>query len=365
MRVAPKIVRNLKNAGWIIVGFMTAIYIYQLFFSLLGSASHEVYYSHYVLHFFRLTLIALVLGIVVAIADILFLSKVTLDFNFPIRLIAGTISYVVISLLVLLFFVICEEYLLLNHTGGFSLESRLERFFFGEFPVLVLYLTVVSFVINVFRLIIQRIGEKNFWNAVSGRYHIPHEEERVIMFLDLRASVYLAQKLGDRLYHELLHDIFNDITEPISIYGGEVYQYLGDGVVITWDMQSGTRQLNCIRCFYDILKCIDEHAGRYTERYQHIPKLKAGLHAGSLIAGEVGEEKREIVFHGDTVNTASRIQDQCVWLNEQILLSEELLFRFPVRQLKSFYTRFKGDISLKGKKNKISVYTIREADQEK
>ena len=182
------------------------------------------------------------------------------------------------------------------------------------------------------------------------------------MFLDLYSSTALAESMGHERYHNLLHDVFNDMVDPITIYGGEVYQYLGDGVVVTWSIQDGTRQMNCIRCFFDILRRIERRAGEYEKRHQYVPQLKAGLHAGKVIAGEVGQEKLEIVFHGDTVNTAARIQEECVKMGEQILLSEELLFLFPVRQLKAFLTRFKGIISLKGRMSQIALYTISEKE---
>ncbi len=355
----PNIVRDLKNSGLIIFGFILVFNIYLVFFYALGLGYEVFYFPHTLENALRMTAIGFAVGTAVAVADIFFFSKTALNLPFLLRLFSGTLLYVAVSLLVILLFVIGEEYFLRRSFGVFSLESRLKRFFSGEFPVLLGYLIIVSLIFNSFRLIVERIGEKNFWNVISGRYHTSHEEERVIMFLDLHASVYLAQKMGDKLYHELLHDIFNDIADPVNLYGGEIYQYLGDGAVVTWDIQAGTRQCNCIRCFFEIVRRIEMRADEYEKRYQHVPLLKAGFHAGKVIAGEVGEEKREIVFHGDTVNTASRIQDQCVWLNEQILLSETLLSSFSLRQCKGLESCYKGDILLKGKEEKIPLYTIR------
>lgn len=362
MRIRPKILRNLKSTGRIIFGFMLSFYLYLAFFTAFGHAYEKFYYPVDVFVFLRFTIIGFVVGVVVAVADVFFLSRIIRNLNFLLTLFAGTVFYVILSLMVLLFYVICEEYVLLGNSGVFLFESRLKTFFFGEFFVLILYLTVVGIVINSFRLVIQRVGEKNFWNAISGRYHFPHEEERVFMFLDLYSSTAIAERMGHERYHNLLYDVFNDIADPIIIYGGEVYQYVGDSVVVTWSIQKGTKQMNCIRCFFDILNRIENRAGEYEKRYQFVPHLKAGLHAGKVIAGEVGQEKIEIVFHGDTVNTAARIQDACVEMREQILLSEELLFLFPVRSLKRFSTRFKGIISLKGRMSKISLYTISEAE---
>lgn len=362
MRTPLKISRNLKSIGRIIFGFMMALYIYLAFFKALSCTYEEFVYPNYSFVFVFFTTVGFVIGAAVAVSDVFFLSRITSNLNFLLTLFVRTVFYVIIALMVLLFFVVWDEYRLPGNAGVFSSERYLRTFFFGEFFVLVLFLTIVGIVINSFRLVVQRVGEKNFWNVVVGRYHTPHEEERVFMFLDLYSSTALAESMGHERYHNLLYDVFNDIAEPITTYGGEVYQYVGDSVVITWNIQDGTKRLNCIRCFFDILKRIEKRAGEYEMRYQHVPHMKAGLHAGKVMAGEVGVEKREIVFHGDTVNTAARIQEECVEMGEQILLSEELLFLFPAKLLKKFATRFKGIISLKGRMSQVALYTISEME---
>lgn len=358
MRISSKESRNLKSIARIIFGFVMAFYIYLAFFTVFSHAYKEFYYQNDAFLFLRITIIGFVVGAVVAVSDVFFLSRATRSLYFILTLFVRTAFYVVLSLGVLLLFVILEEYVILNGSGSFSLENRVRTFFSGEFPVLTLYLTVVGIVINSFRLIIPRVGEKNFWNAVTGRYHIPHEEERVFMFIDLYSSTMLAERMGHERYHNFLDDVFNDMADPIASYRGEVYQHVGDGVVVTWKIQEGTRQLNCIRCFFAIQDRIKGFAEKYEERYQHVPHLKAGLHAGKVIAGEVGEEKLEIVFHGDTVNTASRIQGECKKMGEQILLSKELLDLFPEEELEKYSPQEKGSIPLEGRIARISVYTV-------
>ena len=353
-----KLSRNLKVAAWILFGFLTAFYVYLAFFSLLGLVYQGVADMHGVFTFFRFTAIGLLAGGMVAAVDVLFLSRMTRDLTFLVTLFVGTVSYVALTLLALLLYVCGEELFLLRDTGVFSLESRLKTFFSGEFLILLLYLPFAGIVINFFRLVVQRVGEKNFWNAVSGRYRFPHEEERVFMFLDMRGSTSIAEEIGHEKYHSLLHDVFNDIAGPVAMFKGEVYQYVGDSVVVSWNMQTGIRQMNCVNCYFGILESIRKKNGFYRREYGFVPQFRAGLHAGKVTAGEVGDEKLEIVFHGDTVNTAARIQEECDALGEEILLSEELLFLFPVRLLKNYKTRFKGTATLKGRVSPISLYTI-------
>jgi len=358
MRRIAKLSRNIKVAAWIIFGFMTAFYVYLAFFSLLGQVYHGFINTYGVFTVIRFTLVGFLVGSLVAVVDVSLLSRLTRNLNFLLTLLVNTAAYVALSLLALLLFVSGEELFFFHSAGSFSLESRLRNFFADEFLILLLYLPFVGLVLNAFRLVVQRVGVRNFWNAVSGRYHVPHEEERVFMFLDMYRSTAIAEEIGHEEYHNLLYDVFNDIAEPVAMYGGEVYQYVGDSVVLTWSIPDGTRQMNCVNCCFDILERIADKAAEYEKRYRHVPQFKAGLHAGKVTAGEVGDEKIEIVFHGDTVNTAARIQGECEALGETILLSEELLFLFPVRLLKNYRTRFKGTIPLKGRVSRISLYSI-------
>ncbi|MCZ2337755.1 MAG: hypothetical protein LC127_06035, partial [Chitinophagales bacterium] len=91
-----------------------------------------------------------------------------------------------------------------------------------------------------------------------GKYHKPIEEERIFMFIDINSSTSMAEKMGIEKYHNMLNRFFFDIGSPISRSMGEIYQYVGDEVVITWKMKDGLENANCIRCYYRILKQLDK-----------------------------------------------------------------------------------------------------------
>ena len=46
-----------------------------------------------------------------------------------------------------------------------------------------------------------------------------------------------------------------------------------------------------------------------------------------MISGEIGESKRDIVFHGDVMNTAARLEQATRDLNRQFLVSADALHR--------------------------------------
>ena len=93
-----------------------------------------------------------------------------------------------------------------------------------------------------------------------------------------------------------LKDFFAQITNPILDNKGEIYQYVGDEVVIAWKYKDGTRRNRCVACFFDMKKYIDLKSDYFMNRYGLVPRFKAGLHCGRVIAGEVGIIKRDITF---------------------------------------------------------------------
>jgi len=54
------------------------------------------------------------------------------------------------------------------------------------------------------------------------------------MFVDLLSSTTIAEALGNEKYHNLLHDFYADITNPIIYNKGKIYQYVGDEVIVSW-----------------------------------------------------------------------------------------------------------------------------------
>ena len=226
----------------------------------------------------------------------------------------------------------------------------------GEFLAAVGFTLVASTIINFVRQINRLLGQNVLLSYITGRYHQPKEEERIFMFLDLDGSTSLAEQLGNVRYHALLNDFFHDLTEPILWSDGEIYQYVGDEVVVTWPTARGLADANAIRCYYRVVEKIDELADEYRERYGLVPTFKAGLHIGRVIVAEVGDIKKEIVFHGDPVNTVSRILASCHPLGSPFLVSGDLVSRLP--PIEGLASHSVGRIRLRGKGEQIELFTF-------
>lgn len=160
---------------------------------------------------------------------------------------------------------------------------------------------------------------------LTGRYHHPRYENRVFLFADLVDSTPLAISLGDLRYHTLLNRLFREIGPAIERYDGSVHRYLGDEMVITWPWDAGTENAACLRCAVAILHSIREAEDRFQDEYGTFPLMRIGLHGGEVVAGEISGIKREIVFSGDAINAAARIQSIASELNQSLVVSRKLL----------------------------------------
>ena len=204
----------------------------------------------------------------------------------------------------------------------------------------VIYWTAIVILTQIFILMRDSFGYGVLPNFILGRYNKPKEERRIFMFLDLKSSTTIAEKLGHIKYHNLLNDFFDDINDSIIFTKGEIYQYIGDEITVSWTMGNGIENENCLRCFFSITDKIESNSTRYMERFGLIPDFKAGLHCGNVTIGEVGVIKKEIVFTGDVLNTASRIQELCNTYGERLLASKKLL---NVLQIEKRYLKKKID----------------------
>lgn len=297
----------------------------------------------------------IVIGLVTGVFETFFYPETLTKRSFTWVVLFKSIYYLValfcvIVLLTFLFFLVKE------FTISESLENAIHFISTDSFLSLLLYLGVIGIIINYVRLISNRFGPGVHWNMVVGKYHKPKEEELIFMFLDLKSSTSIAEQLGHIKFSRFLQDYYRDLSKVLLPYNAQVYQYVGDEAVITWTLKGGLRRVNCIRLFFAFERIIKRKKGYYQKRYNVVPEFKASLNSGKVTIAEVGEIKSEIAYHGDVVNTASRIQEQCNKFGQKLLISEDLerhLHGSPALNIK-----FIDHIKLFGKEKPLSIYSV-------
>ena len=305
--------------------------------------------------------IAFVGASIIGTFEVLYFNKILRRRPFGTSLIIKTSFYIIsIFLLTSLYIIIRSSHNLdvsifhadvFNSFLSYLLSTRL-------LMVMVYWYLSVIFALFILQLS-EKLGQGVLVNLLLGRYHQPTTEFRIFMFLDLTSSTSIAERLTPKKYSSFLKDFFFDLDDVIHQTKGSVFQYVGDEIVILWDQKNGIRKNNCIKFFFLAQKKISTLKDYYMTRYGVIPEFKAGLHCGDVVITEVGGRKREIAYHGDTINTTARICSKCHDFNTRILFSAELLSILD--NLDDEYDiESVGMHNLHGKRNIVGLFNVRE-----
>ena len=203
-----------------------------------------------------------------------------------------------------------------------------------------------------------KYGPGVFLDYLRGRYFRPKREKRIFMFADIKDATVIAEKLGEAKYFELLKSFFRDITPAILQTKGEVYQYVGDEVVVSWKLQTDLKSHNALSCYFTMVDDILSKKQHYLDAFGLVPEFKVGFHYGPVMVGELGQIKRDIAFSGDVLNTTARIQASCNQLGTKILASSAFGdINSPLPEGISMESL--GPQMLKGKSEAVEVVTFR------
>jgi len=235
--------------------------------------------------------------------------------------------------------------------------SELPAFLKSIGQLILLVYTLVVYGLLLFLLQINHLlGEGILWKFVRGKYHKPREEERIFMFLDMKSSTRIAEQLGHVRFYTLLNELFHEISEPVLQTKAEIYQYIGDEVVLTWEMDHGLENSNCLKTFFMFQENLLRNSENYLKNFGIKPEFKAGLHFGKVISAQIGDLKREIVYNGDVLNTTSRIQNECNKYQRDCLVSGTLMKR--LKQINGFQWERIDAVTLRGKETEVELYSV-------
>jgi len=206
------------------------------------------------------------------------------------------------------------------------------------------------------------LGRRTFRDLVFGRYRRPRAERRFFLFVDVVGSSAIAERLGPLDAHRFLSAVFSAVAEPVAEARGEIYQYVGDEIVVTWTEAEGAHRARPLRCLFAMRlfamrAALDARAQRFRTRFGVEPALRAALHFGEVIAGEVGDQRRAIVFHGDVMNTAARLEQATRDVGLRFIVSQaalEALGRPAGLELTDL-----GALALRGRSEPVPAYGIR------
>ncbi|MGE0573119.1 MAG: adenylate/guanylate cyclase domain-containing protein [Reyranella sp.] len=169
------------------------------------------------------------------------------------------------------------------------------------------------------------LGFGTLKNLLTGRYVQPRREQRVFLLIDMRNSTGLAERLGPVRFHELLNWFFRDISDAALECDAEIHKYVGDEAILTWPTDRVLAEGACLACPFILQDIIARNRDQYRSRFGVVPVFRAAVHGGEIVAGEIGDVRREIAYVGDTLNTTARLLDAAKAAGQDVLVSADLL----------------------------------------
>jgi adenylate cyclase len=231
-------------------------------------------------------------------------------------------------------------------------EWYLETGFKQDAVFALLVAVFINFAVRIHSL----VGARVLLNFLLGRYHRPLRDEQVFLFIDFLDARGLSKRLGDLRAQSLIAAAFFDIDEPVQDYGGETHRYIADELVVTWPLARGIKNARCLKCALRIDAQIRSKADHYRETFGEAPRLRMALHGGPIVVSEIGDERREIVYFGDTINTTARLRGLAKKIERSVVVSAALLARLQLP--KDALAEDVGTFALSGKAEDTQVFAV-------
>jgi len=201
------------------------------------------------------------------------------------------------------------------------------------------------------------LGPGTLFAFAAGRYYHPRIEERALLFIDMRGSTAIAERVGELRILDLLNRFVLDVSLGVAEAGGEIHKYVGDEVIATWRLAPGANEAGCVRACFGAFDRIAAERSAYERDFGLVPDFRAGLHCGPVAVGELGYLKKEIALIGDTMNAAARIVEACRETDNRVLASAALIDRLAALPPGVMRLRL-GELPMRGKERPLELYVL-------
>jgi adenylate cyclase len=293
-----------------------------------------------------------------AIGNVLVLNFKRNTRNFPLWFNFLTKTLVLISLAFVMNFLIHFSYSTLisklsvfNAWRDFVNDAFKSYWILEKLPSWLLIFFLTQLIIEI----IEKYSPGIFLDVLTGKYVHPRIEKRIIMFIDLKDSTPIAEKLGTKDYFRFIRDFIYFISIALIEYNGRIYQYVGDEIVVSWPYNV-TNTKRCMDSLIEARKLLQKNSERFRRRYDITPEFRVGIHAGEVTIGEIGLIKKDLAMSGDTMNTTARIRSACSELNKKFIVSKDFI---DAIDLKEWQSESLGIIDLKGKEKGIELFALK------
>lgn len=158
-------------------------------------------------------------------------------------------------------------------------------------------------------------------------YLAGQERTIAVLFADLRSFTGIAEKKLPYDLVFLLNSYFETVGETITVAGGRVDKFIGDGVMALFGIDAGPEE-GCRQALTAARRMVEQVEVLSQALAEDLPeplRIGIGIHCGPAVVGRMGYgETVHLTAIGDTVNVASRLQDLTKQYSCHLVISDEV-----------------------------------------
>jgi adenylate cyclase len=184
-----------------------------------------------------------------------------------------------------------------------------------------------------------------------------------VMFTDIRGFTAFSESTPPQRVIELLNEYFGEMIDAIFAHSGTLVSYRGDGILAVFGapIEFDDHADRALAAAREMLELRLPRFNRWL-RQQGLGEgfaMGIGLNSGHFMSGNVGSTRRlEYTVHGDTVNTAARIEEMTKSARRSILIAEST--RMALLSSPDDLA-FVGEFDVRGRQSTIRLWTLASA----
>lgn len=154
------------------------------------------------------------------------------------------------------------------------------------------------------------------------------EQEVAVLFADIMGFTKMCENSSPDTVVALLRNYHDRLGQAVFDNNGTLDKYIGDGLMATFGTpEPGPHDArNSLQCALDMIAALTTWNAERSAAGEVPVRVGIGLHYGSVIAGDIGNERRlEYSVIGDTVNIASRLEQLTRTLDTPLVVSDSLI----------------------------------------
>ncbi len=179
-----------------------------------------------------------------------------------------------------------------------------------------------------------------------------------VLFADIRNFTSISENMDAGSVTMILNEYFSALVPIIEEYGGVLNKFMGDAVLAIFgepNKNNENHAHDAVKCGFKMLKKVKNLQEKWIDEGKPKIEIGIGISSGEAFIGNIGSQSRlEYTVIGDTVNTASRIENYNKVYKTNFLISEETYKR--VKNHVDVITI--NNVMIRGKASKMTIYEV-------